>query len=262
VNTISMSSSSRGSIVNSGAPDPSVGAKTGRLGGRPTGRTDVQETCRSGRRSTTSSRSSAAAIRDSVSRLGLTPPASRRATAGCVLPMRVASSACVMPNFSLVPRTRSAKPNPSFALRYPRARPVVRARARFTSVQLRRSAIVFILSNVALVDAALHRSLRTIDLAPLAPLLFREHGEEDDPSPTRDVVRDAYRITSCAEVETELAELTPKLARVRLPEEGGPSPRASRRRTRHDRTPHPRAAQANPRLPARVPPHPKPPEVS
>ena len=52
--------------------------------------------------------------------------------------------------------------------------PVVRACARVTSVQLRRSAVATVPSSVAVLDEALHHSLSAIDLAPLAPPL-REH---------------------------------------------------------------------------------------
>jgi len=67
-----------------------------------------------GRRSTTSSRPSAAAMRRSVARLRVTPPASSRATAGCVLPTREASSACVIPRGSRARLTRSASLKASF----------------------------------------------------------------------------------------------------------------------------------------------------
>jgi hypothetical protein len=50
----------------------------------------------------------AAAMRRSVSKLGVLPPASRRAMAGCVLRIRVASSAWVIPRPSRASRTRHA----------------------------------------------------------------------------------------------------------------------------------------------------------
>jgi len=75
----------------------------------------AQAAARRGRSSTTSSRPSAAAIRRSVSKLGLAPPPSRRAIAGCVLPIREASSACVMPIRSRACRTRSPRSKASLA---------------------------------------------------------------------------------------------------------------------------------------------------
>ena len=75
------------------------------------------ETRLTGRRSTTSSSPSAAAMRRGVARLGVTSPASSRATAGCVLPIREASSACVIPRRSRARRTRSASSKAALARR-------------------------------------------------------------------------------------------------------------------------------------------------
>src|SRR5437867_815218 len=75
------------------------------------------ETRLTGRRSTMSSRPSAAAMRPSVARHGVTPPASSRATAGCVLPIREASSAWVIPRRSRARRTRSASSKAALARR-------------------------------------------------------------------------------------------------------------------------------------------------
>jgi hypothetical protein len=84
-----------------------------------------------------------------------------------------------------------------------------------------RPALVFThgsLGGVSLGNAALHRSLRAVDLRCFPGLRLPKDGEEDDASAGSDKVADPAVLST--EVKAQFAKLAAKLARIGLPQEG------------------------------------------